>query len=52
MTLVSLYSFQVSWLAVLLNKGKHPYTNETVVPESVVDHCATGVTVIKGKTDE
>lgn len=37
---------------MLLNMGKHPYTNETVIPESVVDHCATGVSVMIGKTNE
>ncbi|KAJ7135135.1 beta-lactamase/transpeptidase-like protein, partial [Mycena filopes] len=38
-----------TWIAMLLNKGRHPTTNETVVPEDVVDHVATGVSVARGK---
>ncbi|KAJ7155755.1 beta-lactamase/transpeptidase-like protein [Mycena filopes] len=38
-----------TWIAMLLNKGRHPTTNETVVPEKVVDHVATGVSVARGK---
>lgn len=34
---------------MLLNEGKHPYTNKTVVPSSVVEHAATGITVSEGK---
>ncbi|KAJ7615928.1 beta-lactamase/transpeptidase-like protein [Roridomyces roridus] len=34
-----------TWVAMLLNKGRHPTTNETVIPEDVVDHLATGVSV-------
>ncbi len=34
---------------MLLNDGRHPYTNETVVPSSVVQHAATGITVSEGK---
>lgn len=34
---------------MLLNKGRHPITNETVIPEDVVDHVATGLTVSDGK---
>ncbi|KAF7341680.1 F-box domain-containing protein [Mycena sanguinolenta] len=37
------------WVAMLLNKGRHPTTNETVVPEDVVDHVALGVSVSRGK---
>ncbi|KAJ7238309.1 beta-lactamase/transpeptidase-like protein, partial [Mycena haematopus] len=37
------------WVAMLLNKGRHPTTNETVVPEDVVDHVALGVSVARGK---
>jgi hypothetical protein len=39
------------WVAMLLNKGHHPTTNETVVPEDVVDHVALGVSVSRGKAD-
>ncbi|KAJ7153968.1 beta-lactamase/transpeptidase-like protein [Mycena crocata] len=38
-----------TWVAMLLNKGRHPTTNETVVPEDVVEHVATGVSVAQGK---
>ncbi|KAJ7024026.1 beta-lactamase/transpeptidase-like protein [Mycena alexandri] len=38
-----------TWVAMLLNKGRHPTTNETVVPEDVVEHVATGVSVARGK---
>lgn len=34
---------------MLLNDGRHPYTNETIVPSSVVQHVATGVTVSEGR---
>ncbi|KAF7312569.1 F-box domain-containing protein [Mycena indigotica] len=37
------------WVAMLLNNGKHPLTNETVIPKEVVDHVATGVSVSSGK---
>ncbi|KAJ7833067.1 beta-lactamase/transpeptidase-like protein [Mycena leptocephala] len=37
------------WVAMLLNKGRHPTTNETVVPEDVVEHVALGVSVARGK---
>ncbi|KAJ7916461.1 beta-lactamase/transpeptidase-like protein [Mycena leptocephala] len=39
------------WVAMLLNKGRHPTTNETVVPEDVVEHVALGVSVNRGKAD-
>ncbi|KAJ7870424.1 beta-lactamase/transpeptidase-like protein [Mycena leptocephala] len=39
------------WVAMLLNKGHHPTTNETVVPEDVVEHVALGVSVSRGKAD-
>jgi hypothetical protein len=34
---------------MLLDNGKHPYTNEQVVPSHVVEHVATGATVGNGK---
>ena len=34
---------------MLLNKGRHPYTNETIVPEEVVEHVAYGRSVSHGK---
>ncbi|PFH45111.1 hypothetical protein AMATHDRAFT_162904 [Amanita thiersii Skay4041] len=33
------------WVSMLLNNGRHLDTNETIVPEEVVNHAATGVTV-------
>ncbi|KAJ7704705.1 beta-lactamase/transpeptidase-like protein [Mycena metata] len=38
-----------TWVAMLVNKGRHPTTNETVVPEDIVEHVATGVSVARGK---
>ncbi|KAJ7209185.1 beta-lactamase/transpeptidase-like protein [Mycena pura] len=38
-----------TWVAMLLNKGRHPFTNETVIPEDVVEHTALGVSVATGK---
>ncbi|KAF9441628.1 beta-lactamase/transpeptidase-like protein [Macrolepiota fuliginosa MF-IS2] len=38
-----------TWVSMLLNDGRHPYTNKTIVPTSVVEHAATGVTVSNGK---
>lgn len=37
------------WASMLLNDGRHPYTNETIVPSSVIQHVATGVTVSDGR---
>ncbi|KAF7362886.1 F-box domain-containing protein [Mycena venus] len=37
------------WLAMLLNKGCHPTTNETLVPEDIIDHVALGVSTLRGK---
>ena len=34
---------------MLLNKGRHPYTNETIIPEEVVEHVAYGRSVSHGK---
>jgi hypothetical protein len=34
---------------MLMNNGRHPITNETVVPADVVDHAATGISVSDGK---
>ncbi|KAF5346704.1 hypothetical protein D9756_010344 [Leucocoprinus leucothites] len=39
----------VTWVSMLLNEGKHPYTGEQVIPSQVVEHAATGVTVTEGK---
>ncbi|KAJ3516168.1 hypothetical protein NLJ89_g1292 [Agrocybe chaxingu] len=39
------------WVSMLLNKGRHPYTNETIVPEEVVEHVAHGRSVSHGKPD-
>ena len=36
---------------MLLNKGRHPYTNETIIPEEVVEHVAYGRSVSQGKPD-
>jgi hypothetical protein len=36
---------------MLLNKGRHPYTNETIIPEEIVEHVAYGRAVSKGKPE-
>ena len=36
---------------MLLNKGRHPYTNETIIPEDVVEHVAYGRSVMEGKPE-
>ena len=36
---------------MLLNKGRHPYTNETIIPEEAVEHVAYGRTVSQGKAE-
>ncbi|PFH49059.1 hypothetical protein AMATHDRAFT_63996 [Amanita thiersii Skay4041] len=37
------------WVSMLLNNGRHPDTNETVIPEAAVDYAATGYTVFDRK---
>ncbi|KAH9484585.1 Protein flp [Psilocybe cubensis] len=37
------------WVAMLLNGGRHPFTNETVIPQEVVEHVAHGRSVSHGK---
>ena len=34
---------------MLLNEGRHPYTNETIFPEEVVEHVAYCRSVSHGK---
>ena len=36
---------------MLLNNGRHPYTNETIIPEEVVEHVAYGRSVVEGKAE-
>ena len=36
---------------MLLNEGKHPYTNKTVIPKKVVEYVTTGRMVMVGKGD-
>jgi len=36
------------WLGMLLEEGRHPATNETVVPAEVVKYVAEGVSVWEG----
>ncbi|KAJ7236035.1 beta-lactamase/transpeptidase-like protein [Mycena rebaudengoi] len=40
-----------TWVAMLLNKGRHPVSNETVIPEDVVEHVALGVSVSLKKAE-
>lgn len=41
---------QATWTAMLLNEGKHPYTNETFVPKEVLDYITAGRMVMTGKS--
>ena len=34
---------------MVLNKGRHPYTNKTIIPEEVVEHVAYGRSASHGK---
>jgi len=36
---------------MLMNNGRHPITNETIIPADVIDRVATGVTVSEGKEE-
>lgn len=36
-------------MAMLLNDGRHPETNKTIVPEHILAHIARGLTVSEGK---
>jgi hypothetical protein len=36
---------------MLLNNGRHPITNVTVIPEDVVEHVALGVSVSLKKAE-
>ncbi|PPQ91367.1 hypothetical protein CVT25_004134 [Psilocybe cyanescens] len=39
------------WTSMLLNNGRHPYTNEVVVPEEIIEHVAYGRSVSHGKPE-
>jgi hypothetical protein len=36
-------------MSMLLNHGRHPETNATIVPEHILEHVAQGLTVSNGK---
>ncbi|KAF5348149.1 hypothetical protein D9756_010777 [Leucocoprinus leucothites] len=38
-----------TWVSIMLNEGKHAYTDKQVIPSHVVEHAATGVTITEGK---
>ncbi|KAF9524491.1 beta-lactamase/transpeptidase-like protein [Crepidotus variabilis] len=38
----------VMWASMLLNEGKHPYTNASIVPNKVIEHLAHGRSVSDG----
>ncbi|KAH6885585.1 beta-lactamase/transpeptidase-like protein [Coprinopsis sp. MPI-PUGE-AT-0042] len=40
-----------TWMAMLLNNGRHPYTNDVVVPVEVLDFVSTGLVVVYGAPD-
>lgn len=52
MDLGQLTRSQVTWVSMLLNNGRHPITNATVVPSEVVEHVAQGLTVSEGKASD
>ncbi|KAJ6545400.1 beta-lactamase/transpeptidase-like protein [Mycena capillaripes] len=39
------------WVAMLLNGGRHPFTNATIIPEDVVEHVALGASVSLKKAE-
>ncbi|KAJ7624764.1 beta-lactamase/transpeptidase-like protein [Roridomyces roridus] len=43
--------YQSRWPAMLLNNGRHPETNETVIPENVVEHTTLGRVVLLPKAE-
>ncbi|KAJ7071625.1 beta-lactamase/transpeptidase-like protein [Mycena amicta] len=34
-----------TWVAMLLNDGRHPFTNTTVIPPDIIEHIALGASV-------
>ncbi|KAH6904352.1 beta-lactamase/transpeptidase-like protein [Coprinopsis sp. MPI-PUGE-AT-0042] len=40
-----------TWMAMLLNDGRHPNTNEVVVPADVLDFVSTGLVATQGKPE-
>ncbi|PPQ81653.1 hypothetical protein CVT24_002831 [Panaeolus cyanescens] len=38
-----------TWVSMLLNKGRHPYTNHAIVPEDVIERVAHGISVSAGQ---
>ncbi|KAF8993845.1 beta-lactamase/transpeptidase-like protein [Cyathus striatus] len=41
-----------TWAATLLNRGRHPYTNESVIPTEILDHVERGISVAEGKPSD
>ncbi|KAH6904354.1 beta-lactamase/transpeptidase-like protein, partial [Coprinopsis sp. MPI-PUGE-AT-0042] len=39
------------WMAMLLNDGRHPYTNDVVVPYDVLEFVTTGLVATHGKPE-
>ncbi|CAK5283245.1 unnamed protein product [Mycena citricolor] len=37
------------WAGMLMNEGRHPLTNATIVPKEVIEHISAGVSVVAGK---
>ncbi|KJA24150.1 hypothetical protein HYPSUDRAFT_65659 [Hypholoma sublateritium FD-334 SS-4] len=40
-----------TWVSMLMNKGRHPYTDEVVVPAAILERIAYGRTVTNGKPE-
>ncbi|KAJ7061146.1 beta-lactamase/transpeptidase-like protein, partial [Mycena amicta] len=40
-----------TWVAMLLNEGRHPFTNTTVIPPDIIEHVALGASVSLQKAE-
>ncbi|KAJ7061143.1 beta-lactamase/transpeptidase-like protein [Mycena amicta] len=40
-----------TWVAMLLNEGRHPFTNTTVIPADIIEHVALGASVSLQKAE-
>ena len=46
---VKYYHRQSTWVAMLLNDGRHPFTNAPIIPPQVLDFVSSGLVVWDGK---
>lgn len=40
------------WSSMLLNNGRHPFTNKTIIPDDVIEYVSRGRTVADGGKPE